>query len=191
MTADTGGLLIANRGEIAVRIARSAADLGLRSVAVFSQDDTDSLHVRIADAAVALPGSGPAAYLDPDAIVQAALDSGCALVHPGYGFLSESAALARACARAGLQFVGPGAETLEQLGDKVNARRLAERHGIPVLAGTDGAASVAEVEALLRSLGDGGAVMVKAVAGGGGRGMRVVRAEPRSRSRTRVAPRRR
>ncbi|MCA9846117.1 MAG: carbamoyl-phosphate synthase large subunit, partial [Dehalococcoidia bacterium] len=116
MTIDS--VLIANRGEIAIRIARAVADLGLRSVAVYSEDDTDSLHVRAADEAVALDGSGPPAYLDFDAIVAAAKSADCDAVHPGYGFLAESAAFARKCIDAGLVFIGPGVEHLTLFGDK-------------------------------------------------------------------------
>src|SRR5690349_13047996 len=100
-------LLIANRGEIAVRIARAAAGRGIRSVGIYSADDCNALHSRRTDEALALPGSGPAAYLDIDAVVEAALDAGCDAVHPGYGFLSESADFARRCEEAGLVFVGP------------------------------------------------------------------------------------
>ena len=106
-------LLIANRGEIAVRIARTAAEMGLETVAVFSEDDAASLHTKKADQAVGLKGSGPAAYLDIAQMVAAARDAGADAVHPGYGFLSENAAFARACAAADLTFVGPTPETLE------------------------------------------------------------------------------
>src|SRR5215475_14286042 len=119
-------LLIANRGEIAIRIARSAADAGIRAHAVFSEDDEGADHARKADAAHRLMGKGPAPYLDIDQILRVASEAGCDAVHPGYGFLSESAALARACAQAGLAFIGPGAEVLEIFGDKGRARRLAQ-----------------------------------------------------------------
>ncbi|WP_293348194.1 carboxyl transferase domain-containing protein [Phenylobacterium sp.] len=167
-------LLIANRGEIAVRIARTAALLGLPTVAVHSEDDAASLHVRRCDAAVALAGVGPAAYLDGAAIVAAALKSGADAVHPGYGFLSESGAFAAQCAAAGLTFVGPTPETLTAFGDKAMARSIAQRCGVPTLEGLNGATSLADAEAFFRDLGPGGAVMVKAIAGGGGRGMRPV-----------------
>jgi acetyl/propionyl-CoA carboxylase alpha subunit len=110
-------LLIANRGEIAIRIGRAAADLGLRSVAVHSRDDARSLHVRATDEVRELPGQGAAAYLDADAVIAAAKASGCDAVHPGYGFLSERAEFARRCAKAGLIFVGPPPEHLELFGD--------------------------------------------------------------------------
>ncbi|WP_293675917.1 carboxyl transferase domain-containing protein [uncultured Phenylobacterium sp.] len=162
-------LLIANRGEIAVRIARTAAEMGIDTIAVYSQDDAASLHTRKADRAVALNGSGPAAYLDIDQMVAVAKEAGADAVHPGYGFLSENAAFARACAAAGLTFVGPSPETLELFGDKGRARALAQQCGVPVLAGTDGPTTLAEAEAFFAA---NGPVMVKAVAGGGGRGMR-------------------
>ena len=167
-------LLIANRGEIAVRIARTAAEMGLATVAVFSEDDAASLHTRKADEAVGLSGSGQAAYLDIAKVVTAATDAGCDAVHPGYGFLSENAAFARACTASGLTFVGPTPETLELFGDKGRARALAQQCGVPVLAGTDGPTSLDEAQAFMASLGAGGAVMVKAIGGGGGRGMRPV-----------------
>ena len=167
-------LLIANRGEIAIRIARAAGELGWTSVAVFSSDDADCLHTRAADEAVALAGTGPAAYLDVQGVVAAARQAGCDAVHPGYGFLSESAELARGCEASGLVFIGPRPETLEVLGDKARARQLAALHGVTVLDGTTGPTSLSQALAFLEGLGDGGAVMVKAVAGGGGRGMRPV-----------------
>jgi acetyl/propionyl-CoA carboxylase alpha subunit len=167
-------LLVANRGEIAIRIARAAAELGIRSVAVFSEDDASSLHIRRADEAVRLPGRGAAAYLDIEQVVAAAKSAGCDAVHPGYGFLSENAAFARACAAAGLGFVGPSPAILELFGDKGRARELAERLGVPVLPGTAAATSLEEAHAFFRGLGEGAAIMIKALSGGGGRGMRAV-----------------
>src|SRR5881628_2595195 len=172
-------LLIANRGEIAIRIARAAADLGIQTVGVFAEDDATSLHRRHVDAARALRGSGPRAYLDVEQLLAAARDTGCDGVHPGYGFLSEQAVFARRCAESGLVFVGPRPETLALLGDKAAARALAERCGVAVLRGTPGATSLEAARAFLASLGEGGAVVVKAVAGGGGRGMRVVESPAR------------
>jgi acetyl/propionyl-CoA carboxylase alpha subunit/acetyl-CoA carboxylase carboxyltransferase component len=166
-------LLIANRGEIAVRIARTAAEMGIATVAVYSQDDAASLHTRKTDGAAGLKGSGPAAYLDIAGVVAAAQDAGCDAVHPGYGFLSENASFARACAEAGLIFVGPSPQTLELFGDKGRARLLAQDCGVPVLAGTDGPTTLRQARAFFEGPGQG-AVMVKAVAGGGGRGMRSV-----------------
>jgi len=167
-------LLIANRGEIAVRIARTAAEMGVATVAVFSEDDAASLHTKTADEAAPLKGAGPAAYLDIAQVVGAAKAAGADAVHPGYGFLSENAAFARACTEAGLTFVGPTPETLELFGDKGRARALAQQCGVPVLPGTDGPTTLEQAKAFFVSLGKGGAVMVKAVAGGGGRGMRPV-----------------
>ena len=114
-------LLIANRGEIAIRIARAAADAGIATVAVHSADDALSLHVRVADEAVEIPGRGARAYLDIEAVVKAAKSAGCDAVHPGYGFLSENAAFAKACTDAGIAFVGPKPAALELFGDKVAA----------------------------------------------------------------------
>ena len=166
-------LLIANRGEVALRIQRAAAGLGIATVAVHAPDDAGALHVRLADRAVALPGRGAAAYLDAAALIAAARETGCDAVHPGYGFLSESAAFARACAGAGLAFVGPSPEALELLGDKARARALAQDLGVPVVPGS-GETDARGAADFLAALGPGGAVMVKAVAGGGGRGMRPV-----------------
>jgi acetyl/propionyl-CoA carboxylase alpha subunit len=163
-------LLIANRGEIAIRIARAAADLGIATVAVYTVDEPDSPHVAKADTAQALRGTGVAGYLDGEDVLRAAQEAGADVIHPGYGFLSENPEFARACARRGVRFIGPSPEILARLGDKTRARELAEELGIPVpeATGTDGARGL-----LART----GAVMVKAVAGGGGRGMRRVTAE--------------
>ncbi len=167
-------LLVANRGEIAIRIMRAAAELGIHTVAVFSEDDARSLHIRKADEARALTGAGAAAYLDIEQIIAIAKAAGCDAIHPGYGFLSENAGFARRAVEAGIKFVGPRPEVLELFGDKVRARALAERVGVPLLPGTTGATSLSEAREFLASLEDGGAMMVKAVAGGGGRGMRAV-----------------
>lgn len=171
----SAAVLVANRGEIAVRVLRAAAESGLRTVAVYAQDDATARHVQLADAAEPLGGTGPAAYLDVDAVLAAARRSGCELVHPGYGFLSEDAEFAARCAEAGLRFVGPSPEVLGLFGDKARARALAERLGVPVLAGTRGPTSLPEATDFLGGLGPSGAVMVKAIGGGGGRGMRAVR----------------
>jgi acetyl/propionyl-CoA carboxylase alpha subunit len=167
-------LLIANRGEIAIRIARAAGELGIETVAVFSEDDARSLHTRRSDAAYALGASGAAAYLDIDRIIAAAKATGCDGLHPGYGFLSEKPELARRCAEEGIVFVGPSPAALALFGDKTAARALAERIGVPVIPGTAGPTSLAEAADFFDRLGPGGAVMIKAVAGGGGRGMRAV-----------------
>ena len=174
MTFDA--LLIANRGEIAIRIARAAAELGLHTVAVHSEDDAASLHTRATDETRILSGIGAAAYLDEEAVVQAAKDAGCGAIHPGYGFLAERASFARRCADAGIVFVGPKSEHLELFGDKGRARAAAVAAGVPVLNGLDRAVSLEEAGDFLATL-DGGAMIVKAVAGGGGRGTRVVETE--------------
>ncbi|GAA4700418.1 carboxyl transferase domain-containing protein [Pseudonocardia yuanmonensis] len=160
-------LLIANRGEIAVRIARAAADLGVPAVAVHTTDEPDAPHVAKADAAVALRGAGVAGYLDADDVLRAAEEAGADAIHPGYGFLSENPRFAEACGERGIRFVGPSPEILAALGDKTRARALADAAGIPVPAAADR-------EGAHALLAETGAVMVKAVAGGGGRGMRRV-----------------
>jgi pyruvate carboxylase len=167
-------ILVANRGEIAIRVIRAAAELGIRTVAVFSEDDSGSLHTIKADSARMLRGIGPAAYLDAEQIIAAARDTGCDAIHPGYGFLSENAAFARLCAAEQMMFVGPRPEILELFGDKVQARALADRYGVPVLAATAGPASLEQAREFFASAPTGSAVMIKAVAGGGGRGMREV-----------------
>ncbi|WP_395140217.1 carboxyl transferase domain-containing protein [Schlegelella aquatica] len=169
-------LLIANRGEIAVRIARTAAELGLPTVAVYAEDDEAGLHRHAADEAVALRGKGAVAYLDAAQLLDAARAHGCDAVHPGYGFLSENAAFARACAQAGLAFVGPSPQVLERLGDKAQARALAAGCGVPVLPGTQRATSLDEAREFLRALPPGAGMVIKAIAGGGGRGIRFVSA---------------
>ena len=166
-------VLIANRGEIAIRIARAASELGLRTVAVYSEDDANSLHIRAADEARSLDGIGAAAYLDEEAVVEAAKDAGCGAIHPGYGFLAERASFAKRCDDAGIVFVGPKTEHLELFGDKGRARAAAVAAHVPVLKGLDHAVSLDEARDFLASL-EGGAMIVKAVAGGGGRGTRVV-----------------
>ncbi len=167
-------LLIANRGEISVRIARAAAEMDIGSVAVFSEDDAASLHVQVADDSVGLRGSGVPAYLDAKQIIEAAKASGCDAIHPGYGFLSENVDFARACKDAGLTFIGPNPEALALFGDKARARALAEQVGVPLLPGTNGATSLEEAKSFFKSLGSNAAMMIKAVSGGGGRGMRPV-----------------
>ncbi len=169
-------LLVANRGEIAVRILRAAQDLGIATVSVYARDDAGALHSTLADEAVALNATGPAAYLDIATLIAVACRHGCDAVHPGYGFLSERADFAQACADAGLVFVGPTPAQLALFGDKARARQLAAEHGVPLLPGTP-AATLAEVEAFFaaqRALDPACGVMLKAVAGGGGRGMRAV-----------------
>jgi acetyl-CoA carboxylase, biotin carboxylase subunit len=170
-------LLIANRGEIAVRIIRAAKELDLRTVAVFSDADKDSLAVRLADEAVHI-GPSPAgkSYLNIDAIIAAAQQSAAGAVHPGYGFLSENPRFVDAVAAAGLVFVGPSADTIRMMGDKAAARAAAQAAGVPVVPGSDG--EVADIEqALAAARAIGFPVMLKASAGGGGRGIRVAHDE--------------
>ncbi|MDR3201583.1 MAG: biotin/lipoyl-binding protein [Bifidobacteriaceae bacterium] len=168
-------ILIANRGEVAVRVARACADAGIGSVAVYSEEDRDAFHVRAADEAFSLGGSGASAtYLNPDALLAAAQRSAADAVHPGYGFLAESAEFARAVTDAGLVWIGPSPEAIEALGDKTSARRIAARAGAPLIEGTaDPVADVAEVEAFAAA--HGFPLLIKAAFGGGGRGQRVVR----------------
>src|SRR5213082_2269210 len=168
-------LLAANRSEIAIRIFRAANELYLRSVAIYSQEDRLNIHRYKADEAYQVgQGKGPvAAYLDIESIVAVAKEKGVDAIHPGYGFLSENPAFARACEKAGITFVGPPPKLLELLGDKTAARRLATSAGVPVLPGTEEAVqSPAEAQKIAREIGY--PVIVKAAMGGGGRGMRVV-----------------
>jgi len=167
-------MLIANRGEIAIRIARSAADLGIDTVAVYSADDSKSLHVLAAKHASALEGTGTAAYLDIDQIIALAKAGGCNAIHPGYGFLSENASFAHRCIEEGLIFIGPSPDLLDLFGNKAEARSLAARCGVPLIPGTAAGITLEQAKEFFISLGPGAAVMVKAVLGGGGRGIRRV-----------------
>ena len=151
---DLNKLLIANRGEIAIRIMRAAEELGLATVAVFSEGDADSPHVSRADEAHALTGRDTSAYLDIEQALAIAKAAGCDAIHPGYGFLAESAEFARRCAEEGIAFVGPSVDTLELLGDKSRARGLAQEHEVPVLAGSPGPVTADEARAFLEELGD-------------------------------------
>ena len=169
-------LLIANRGEIAIRIAEAAAELGIATVGVHSEDDATSLHVKRVDEAVGLKGKGAAAYLDIASVIAAARAAKCDAIHPGYGFLSENAAFAKACAAAKIAFVGPTPDHLTLFGDKALARAHAETCKVPVLPGTRGSIDAAGAVAFFRKHAKTGMVL-KAIAGGGGRGMRLVRKE--------------
>src|SRR5215475_7399222 len=165
-------LLIANRGEIAIRIAGAAAELGIVTVGIHSQDDATSLHVRRVDEAVALKGEGAAAYLDIASLIAAARKADCDAVHPGYGFLAENADFAQACADAKIVFVGPTPEQLKLFGDKARARAHARKCKVPVLPGTE-AVDLAGATAFFGKHAQTG-IVLKAIAGGGGRGMRLV-----------------
>jgi len=167
-------ILIANRGEIAVRILRACRELGIRCVAVFSEADRASLHVRLADEAYPIgPAPSRDSYLRIDKLMDVARRAGCDALHPGYGFLAENAALPRACTSAGLTFIGPSPEAMEALGSKTSGRQLARRSGVPTVPGAaDALETPEEAQALAQNMGY--PVLLKAVAGGGGKGMRVV-----------------
>ena len=168
-------LRAANRSEIAIRVFRAATELGLRTVAIYAQEDRFGVHRFKADEAYLVgQGKGPVgAYLDIESIVTLAKERGVDLIHPGYGFLSENAAFARACAKAGITFVGPRPELLEMMGDKTAARTLAQKIGVPTLPGTEEPISD-RAEALKVAKEIGFPLIIKAAFGGGGRGMRVV-----------------
>ena len=167
-------ILIANRGEIAVRIIRACRELGVRTVAVFSEPDRESLHAMIADEAICIgPAKSADSYLNIKAILAACELTGAEAVHPGFGFLSENAGFARMCARCGVTFIGPSPEAMTLMGDKATAKQTMKKAGVPVVPGSDGLIeSVEEAKALAEEIGY--PVMVKASAGGGGRGIRRV-----------------
>jgi acetyl-CoA carboxylase biotin carboxylase subunit len=167
-------VLIANRGEIAVRIIRACRELGIRTVAVFSQADADALHVQLADEAVCIGPPQPAqSYLQVPRIISAAEITGAEAIHPGYGFLAENPQFAEVCENCGIQFIGPPASSIQMMGDKAAARRMAARSGVPILPGTE--YPVRELEEARRAAREiGYPVMIKASLGGGGKGLRVV-----------------
>jgi acetyl-CoA carboxylase, biotin carboxylase subunit len=167
-------VLVANRGEIAVRVVRALHELGIEAVAVYSTADEHALHVRLADRAVRIgPPAAAESYLNIPALVAAAETTGCEAVHPGYGFLSENADFVRACEENDLVFIGPSAELMERMGDKARAKAEMRAAGVPLVPGTDGAASLDAARTAAEELGF--PVLLKAAAGGGGRGMRLVR----------------
>jgi len=169
-------ILIANRGEIAMRIIVACRELGIKTVAVYSEADENSLHVRFADQDVCIgPARSADSYLNVPAVISAAEITGADAIHPGYGFLSESAYLAEVCEACHIRFIGPDPKVIRLMGDKSRARRAMKKAGLPLLPGTDGPVA-SEEEALKFATSNGFPVIVKAVAGGGGRGMRVVRA---------------
>jgi len=165
-------VLVANRGEIALRIIRACRELGVESVAVYSEADIDSMHVQLADDSVCIgPGPSKESYLKPDRIIAAAEITGADAIHPGYGFLSENARFAEICASCNIKFIGPSAEVIRTMGDKNTARATATANGVPVTPGSDGIVADAD-EGLKIAREIGFPVMIKATAGGGGRGMR-------------------
>jgi len=167
-------ILIANRGEIAIRIAQAAAEMNILVVAIYPEDDAKSLHVKKADEAILIPGTGAQAYLDQKAVLSAAKSAEVTGIHPGYGFLSENALFARACADKGFTFIGPTPEQLEQFGDKGGARSLAAECGIPLIPGTNQDTTLEEAESFFKQLDGDQKLLIKAISGGGGRGMRIV-----------------
>ena len=174
---DIKKILVANRGEIAVRIMRSCREMGIETVAVYSDADRSSLHVRYANEAYHIgPSASSESYLRMDKILEVARISGADAIHPGYGFLSENSTFARKCNEAGIIFIGPSPESIEAMGDKISARKRMIAAGVPVVPGTT-EKIVDEKEAVKVILGIGLPVMIKASAGGGGKGMRLVRRE--------------
>lgn len=168
-------ILIANRGEIAVRVIRACKEMGIDTVAIYSQADQDALHVALADESYCVGGASPAdSYLNQERVVSAALASGAQAIHPGYGFLSENAAFAALCRKNGLVFIGPDPESMERLSDKAALKQIMGSHGLEVIPGTQVLASAQE--ALAAGARIGYPVMLKASAGGGGRGIRLVSA---------------
>src|SRR5687767_9583729 len=168
-------ILIANRGEIALRVLWACKELGLKTVAVYSEADSESLHVRFADQAVCIgPPRNIDSYLNIPAIISAAEITGADAIHPGYGFLSESAYLAEICDACSIKFIGPGAQAIRLMGDKSQAKKTMVKAGVPVIPGSPGVLQD-EQEALRCAREVGYPVLLKASAGGGGRGMRVVR----------------
>jgi acetyl-CoA carboxylase biotin carboxylase subunit len=170
-------VLIANRGEIAVRIIRACKELGIKTVAVYSQADIHSLHVKLADESVCIgPAPSAQSYLNINAIISAAELTDAEAIHPGYGFLSENAKFAEVCEKCGITFIGPTAESMRIMGDKISARQAVIKQGVPILPGTkEGVSSVEEAVKVAKEIGF--PVIIKATAGGGGRGMKIVHSQ--------------
>lgn len=171
-------VLIANRGEIAVRIIRACRELGIRTVSVHSEVDRESLPVKLADESVCIgPAPASESYLNIPAIISAAEITGADAIHPGYGFLSENTHFSEVCQSCGIKFIGPSASSIKRMGDKLEARRLVQKYGVPVLPGSDGTVDPKDPKLFKVAKKIGYPIMVKARAGGGGRGMRIVRDE--------------
>ena len=170
-------ILIANRGEIAIRIIRACKELGIKTVAVYSQADSQSLHVKLADESVCIgPAPSALSYLNINAIISAAELTDAEAIHPGYGFLSENADFAEVCEKCGITFIGPSAESMRIMGDKISARQAVIKQGVPILPGTkDAVTTVEEAKKIAKEIGF--PVIIKATAGGGGRGMKIVHSQ--------------
>ncbi len=169
-------ILIANRGEIAVRIIRACKELGIKTVAVYSDADKNSLHVNLSDESYNIGKPLPSqSYLVGDNILKVAKKAKCDAIHPGYGFLSENAAFAKKCKKAKIDFIGPSPESIEKMGDKITSREIAKAAKVPLVPGTEG--EVSDKEALNEAKKIGFPLMIKASAGGGGKGMRLVHEE--------------
>ena len=167
-------ILIANRGEIAIRISRAASELGIQTVSIYSDEDSESLHTRVSDESFSLNQSGVPAYLNIEKIIELAQQSNCDAIHPGYGFLAENSEFAQKCVDANLIFIGPSVEMLKLFGDKGTARKAADSANVPILKGLYSATTLDEAREFFQSLGETSGIMLKAIAGGGGRGTRAV-----------------
>ena len=166
-------VLIANRGEIAIRIARTCSDLGIKTVGIYSEDDSNSLHLSKVDEAYPIEGKGAQAYLNIKQIISIAKESKADFIHPGYGFLSENSTFASSAKRAKIKFIGPSEKTLKIFGDKTTAKELASSLHIPTISGTHQKTSLKQAQNFMKSLNKNSSILIKAISGGGGRGMRV------------------
>ena len=167
-------ILIANRGEIAMRVIRTCKEMGIKTVAVYSKADEESLHIRFADEAVCIgPAPSNESYLKPANIIAAAEITNADAIHPGYGFLSENAKFSEIVNKHGIKFVGPSAEIISKMGDKIQAKRIAKKYGLPVIEGSEDAVkSISEAKSICKEIGY--PVLIKAAGGGGGKGMKIV-----------------